>query len=62
MVLTLAIPCRQWFGLQDLITPRHIENMAKIMLGTGLIVAYAYGQWSFLLPGTAVIITSSLYL
>ncbi len=42
MVLTLAIPCRQWFGLQDLITLRHIENMAKIMLGTGLIVAYAY--------------------
>ena len=42
MVLTLAIPCRQWFGLKDLITPRHIENMSKVMLGTGLIVAYAY--------------------
>jgi molybdopterin-containing oxidoreductase family membrane subunit len=42
MVLTLAIPSRQWFGLQDLITHRHIENMAKVMLGTGLIVAYAY--------------------
>lgn len=42
MVLTLAVPSREWFGLQDLITPRHIENMAKIMLGTGLIVAYAY--------------------
>ncbi len=42
MVLTLAIPARQWFGLKDFITLRHIENMCKIMLGTGLIVAYAY--------------------
>ncbi len=42
MVLTLAIPARQWFGLKDIITPRHLENMAKVMLGTGLIVAYAY--------------------
>lgn len=42
MVLVLTIPAREWFGLQDIITPRHIENMAKIMLGTGLIVAYAY--------------------
>lgn len=42
MVLTLAIPARQWFGLENLITPRHIDNMAKIMLATGLIVAYAY--------------------
>ncbi len=42
MVLTLAIPARQWFGLQDLITPRHLENMSKVMLATGLIVAYAY--------------------
>jgi Ni/Fe-hydrogenase subunit HybB-like protein len=42
MVLTLAIPARQWFGLKDLITIRHLENMCKIMLGTGLIVAGAY--------------------
>jgi Ni/Fe-hydrogenase subunit HybB-like protein len=42
MVLTLAIPARQWFGLKDFITLRHIDNMCKIMLGTGLIVAYAY--------------------
>ncbi len=48
MVLTLAIPSRQWFGLQDLITPRHIENMAKVMLGTGLIVAYAYSVEFFM--------------
>ncbi len=42
MVLVLAIPSREWFGLQDIITHRHIENMSKVMLGTGLIVAYAY--------------------
>lgn len=42
MVITLAIPARQFFGLKDFITLRHLENMAKIMLGTGLIVAFAY--------------------
>ncbi len=42
MVLVLSIPAREWFGLKDLITHRHIENMAKVMLGTGMIVAYAY--------------------
>jgi len=33
---------RRLFGLQDLITPRHLENMAKIMLATGMMVGYAY--------------------
>ncbi len=42
MVLTLAIPARRLFGLKDLITMRHLENMAKVMLATGLIVSYAY--------------------
>jgi molybdopterin-containing oxidoreductase family membrane subunit len=42
MVLNLAIPARQFFGLKDIITLRHIENCCKVMLGTGLIVAYAY--------------------
>ncbi len=42
MVLTLAIPARAWFGLKGLITLRHIDNMCKVMLTTGLIVAYAY--------------------
>jgi molybdopterin-containing oxidoreductase family membrane subunit len=42
MVLTLVIPARQWFGLKALITMKHVENMAKIMLATGLIVGYAY--------------------
>jgi molybdopterin-containing oxidoreductase family membrane subunit len=42
MVLTLAIPARKWLGLQDFITMRHIDNMCKVMLGTGMIVGYAY--------------------
>jgi molybdopterin-containing oxidoreductase family membrane subunit len=42
MVLTLAIPARQWFGLKDIITLRHIDNMCKVLLATGMIVGYAY--------------------
>ncbi|MCL4295346.1 MAG: polysulfide reductase NrfD [Anaerolineae bacterium] len=42
MVLTLAIPLRRVYGLEDFITMRHINNMAKIMLVTGLIVFYGY--------------------
>jgi molybdopterin-containing oxidoreductase family membrane subunit len=42
MVITLCIPLRTFFGLEDFITIRHLENMAKIVLTTGLIVAYGY--------------------
>jgi Ni/Fe-hydrogenase subunit HybB-like protein len=42
MVMTIAIPLRRAFGLQDFITMRHLINMAKIILATGLIVAYGY--------------------
>ncbi|MEO0508741.1 MAG: NrfD/PsrC family molybdoenzyme membrane anchor subunit [Verrucomicrobiota bacterium] len=42
MVLTLMLPLRAIFGLHDLITQRHIDNMCKICLGTGSIVGYAY--------------------
>jgi molybdopterin-containing oxidoreductase family membrane subunit len=42
MVLTLAIPIRAVYGLEDFITSRHLQNMAKVMLLTGLIVAYGY--------------------
>jgi len=42
MALLLAIPMRHFFGLRDLITMRHLENMGKLMLATGLIVFYAY--------------------
>ena len=42
MVVTIAIPLRKIYGLEDFITMRHLENMAKVMLATGLIVAYGY--------------------
>jgi Ni/Fe-hydrogenase subunit HybB-like protein len=42
MVLTLAIPLRAFYGLKDFVTIRHIDNCAKLMLVTGLIVAYGY--------------------
>jgi Ni/Fe-hydrogenase subunit HybB-like protein len=42
MVLTLAIPLRKAYGLEDFITMRHLDNCAKVMLATGLIVAYGY--------------------
>ena len=48
MVLTLAIPIRTLYGLQDFITIRHLENMAKIMLATGLIVVYGYVMEAFI--------------
>ncbi len=48
MVITLVIPARAWFGLQDIITRRHLENMAKVLLATGLIVGYAYGTELFM--------------
>jgi Ni/Fe-hydrogenase subunit HybB-like protein len=47
MVLTLIIPLRKWYKLQDIITMRHIDSCAKLMLGTGLIVAYGYSQEAF---------------
>jgi len=47
MVLTLAIPLRKLYGLEDFITTRHLENMGKVMLATGLIVAYGYMMEAF---------------
>jgi Ni/Fe-hydrogenase subunit HybB-like protein len=48
MVLTLAIPIRAVYGLEDFITSRHLQNMAKILLVTGLIVAYGYTIEAFM--------------
>ena len=42
MVVTLAVPARAFFGLKSLITMRHLENMNKLILGTSLLVGYAY--------------------
>jgi Ni/Fe-hydrogenase subunit HybB-like protein len=48
MVLTLAIPIRAIYRLEDFITMRHLQNMAKVMLVTGLIVAYGYTVEAFI--------------
>jgi Ni/Fe-hydrogenase subunit HybB-like protein len=47
MVLTLAIPLRKFYKLTDFITMHHINNMAKVMLVTGLIVSYGYMNEAF---------------
>jgi molybdopterin-containing oxidoreductase family membrane subunit len=47
MVLALAIPLRAVYGLEGLITDKHLDNAAKVMLATGLIVAYAYMMETF---------------
>ena len=47
MVLTLAIPLRTVYGLEDFITLRHLKNMGEVMLATGLIVAYGYLMETF---------------
>ena len=48
MVVTIAVPLRRAFGLHDFITARHLDNMAKVMLATGLIVAYGYVMETFM--------------
>jgi molybdopterin-containing oxidoreductase family membrane subunit len=48
MVITLAIPLRKFYGLEDFITMRHLKNMAKVMLATGLIVGYGYMMEAFM--------------
>ena len=48
MVLTLVIPIRALYGFEDFITMRHLQNMAKVMLATGLIVGYGYMTEAFM--------------
>ena len=47
MVMTLAIPLRKVYGLEDFITMRHLQNMAKVILATGMIVVYGYAMEAF---------------
>jgi molybdopterin-containing oxidoreductase family membrane subunit len=48
MVMTLAIPARELWGLKDFITMRHLENMCKVILLTGSMVGYAYSMEFFI--------------
>ena len=47
MVVTLAVPARQLFGLKDIITIKHLDNMNKVILVTGCMVGYAYSMEFF---------------
>lgn len=48
MALALGIPMRHWLGLGDIITSRHLDNLAKLMLAAGLFVAYNYAVEFFM--------------
>ncbi|HEY5959655.1 MAG TPA: NrfD/PsrC family molybdoenzyme membrane anchor subunit [Polyangiaceae bacterium] len=48
MVVTLAVPARQFFGLKRIISLDHIELMNKIILATGMMVGYAYAMEFFI--------------
>lgn len=43
MVMTLAIVARKVYGIENIITMKHLEVMNKIMLATGWMVGFAYG-------------------
>jgi Ni/Fe-hydrogenase subunit HybB-like protein len=47
MVVVLAVPARQFFGLKRIITMKHLELMSKVILGTGMLVGYAYAMEMF---------------
>ena len=47
MVLNILIPLRYVYGLESLVTPRHLNCMANVMLTTGLMVAYGYIMETF---------------
>lgn len=48
MVLTLMLVAREILDLHNYITLKHIDNMNKIILATGMMVGYAYGMEMFI--------------
>ncbi|MCC6875664.1 MAG: polysulfide reductase NrfD, partial [Sandaracinaceae bacterium] len=48
MVLTLLIITRKVLGIEHYITIKHLENMCKVLLATGMIVGLAYGTEFFI--------------
>ena len=48
MTLTLLVPLRSWFKLEDYITLNHLEATNKILLATGMIVGFAYSTEFFM--------------
>src|SRR5690606_19848706 len=41
-------PARAMYGMKDIITLRHLENMNKVILATGMMVGYAYAMEFFI--------------
>ncbi len=60
MVLLLMIPIRHFYGLQNYVTMRHINNMSKVMLVTGLVVLYGYMAELFFAIYSGVIVEEFL--
>ncbi|HHM24425.1 MAG TPA: hydrogenase [Bacteroidetes bacterium] len=48
MVITILIPLRKIFKVEELITKDNLESMAKMIVLTGLIVGYAYATEFFM--------------
>jgi Ni/Fe-hydrogenase subunit HybB-like protein len=48
MGLILIIPVRHFYHLKDIITTRHLANMAKLMLATSLVVGHGYFTDTFM--------------
>ncbi|MGH7785929.1 MAG: NrfD/PsrC family molybdoenzyme membrane anchor subunit [Candidatus Binatia bacterium] len=48
MVMIIAIPLRRFYDLEDFVTMRHLDYMARITLATGLFVAYGYMMETFM--------------
>ena len=48
MVVTLMTVARWVYNLQNLITTKHLENMCKVLIATGMIVGFAYGTEFFI--------------
>jgi len=47
LALTITIALRALFGLQDFITPRHLANLAKLMLACSFVLTYTYAAEMF---------------
>lgn len=47
LALTITIALRAIFGLQDFITPRHLANLAKLMLACSFVLTYTYAAEMF---------------
>src|SRR5262245_29059539 len=48
MVITLLVPMRRWLHIEDLLTPWHFDNLAKVVLLTSLVVTYSYTVETFM--------------